>query len=158
ILLVAREVGLVVTCVALFGLVAAWLGSVADSILVSPSNTRRLTTLQLVLAAVGLFVASRGVAFMMRKYVLEAFRTPSGGMQPAILLGDHFFSDKIAFRKRAPARGEILVFDYPERHGQTFAKRIVGIGGDRIEVRSGHLFVNGWEAPRCDAGTWEYTD
>lgn len=116
-------------------------------------------------------VLSLGLAFLVvfafRSSVLEAFKIPSGSMIPTLLVGDHIFVNKFAyglkvpfaewlmdkplyiFRREPPKRGDIIVFKYPrsdtEHGGETiyYIKRVVGIPGDRIEMRDRRLVVNG---------------
>jgi signal peptidase I len=104
------------------------------------------------------FVAPIVVAILLRVLVVEAFKIPSGAMMPTLMVGDHLFADKLVFRKRAPARGEQMIFAYPEHPNQDFVKRVIAVGGDKIEVRGGHPVINGWEVPSCNAGTWSYDD
>jgi signal peptidase I len=95
------------------------------------------------------------IALFLRAFVVEAFKIPSGSMIPTMEVGDHIFVNKfiygirIPFTKlrffdlRPPRRGEVIVFIYPREPDKDFIKRIVGIEGDRIEVRRNVLFVNG---------------
>ena len=108
-----------------------------------------LALLAFLLASIGLTVAAR---WTVRGFMLEAFRIPAGSMAPALLVGDHIFIDKLRYRSQRPERGDIAVFASPEHPEQDFVKRIVGLPGDSIEVRGGHLFVDGREVPRCSLG------
>jgi signal peptidase I len=77
-----------------------------------------------------------------RAFVAEPLRIPSDSMAPTILHGDHVLSDRLTYRFRDPERGELAVFSSPDT-GELTLKRVVGVGGDRIEVRDGVLLVNG---------------
>src|SRR5262249_9147222 len=77
---------------------------------------------------------------------------PSGAMIPTLLVGDHIFVDKLAYRRRAPRYGEVMVFAFPEHREQDFIKRVVVLPGDRLEARSGHPNVNGGTGPFCHVG------
>jgi signal peptidase I len=104
------------------------------------------------------FVVPVLVTIVLRVFVLEAFKVPSGAMMPTVLVGDHVFADKAVFRRREPRRGEVMVFAFPEHPEQDFLKRVVAVGGDRIVVKNGHPVINGWEVPSCAAGKWSYTE
>lgn len=98
--------------------------------------------------AILLAIAIRGAA-------VQAFKIPSGSMLPTLQIGDHLLVAKFLYgvripytavrvlRIRAPARGDIVVFAYPVEDSKDFIKRVMGIPGDRIEVRDKKVFVNG---------------
>jgi signal peptidase I len=112
-----------------------------------------------------------GLALLLRAFVVEAFKIPSGSMLPTLQIGDHLFVNKYLYglrvplthRKflefREPRRGEVVVFIYPREEDKDFIKRIVGVAGDLIEVRQRQLFVNGRPIPRSPvAGPCHYSD
>jgi signal peptidase I len=110
------------------------------------------------------------VALLLRAFVVEAFKIPSGSMIPTLQVGDHIFVNKFIYGLRvpftyyflehnsAPRRGEVIVFVYPQDESKDFIKRIVGVGGDVLEMRNGVLFVNGREVPRCPLRELEYRE
>jgi signal peptidase I len=98
------------------------------------------------------------LAIGLRLFVIEAFKVPSGAMTPSIVPGDHLFAEKGAYRNRAPRRGEVFIFQFPERPAQDFVKRGIAIGGDRLEIRDGHPILNGWQVPFCRVGPYAYVD
>ncbi len=95
------------------------------------------------------------VAFVVRSFVFEAFRIPSGSMIPTLMVGDHIFVNKfiyglrIPFTKihfvnfRTPQRGEAIVFIYPIDESKDFIKRVVGLPGDTILIKGDDVSVNG---------------
>lgn len=95
------------------------------------------------------------VAFVIRSFVIEAFKIPSGSMIPTLMIGDHIFVNKfvyglrIPFTKkrivtfRTPERGEAIVFIYPLDDSKDFIKRAIGLPGDKIKISGDDLFVNG---------------
>jgi signal peptidase I len=88
-----------------------------------------------------------------RSSFADHYVVPSGSMEQTLFPGDRVVVDKRAYGLRipftlvkimpgeAPARGDVIVFDAPD-DGTRLIKRIVAIGGDRLEVRDGHVFVN----------------
>lgn len=134
------------------------LAAAGDTLLVPREKHRSLPTAAIVGLVLGGLVAAQLTAFALRKSVMEAYKVPSGAMMPSVLVGDHFFADKIVYGKRDPRRGEIVVFKYPEHPEQDFVKRAIGIAGDEILVRGKTLLVNGWEVPHCKVGTWSYEE
>jgi signal peptidase I len=96
------------------------------------------------------------IAVLLRAFVVEAFKIPSGSMIPTMEIGDHIFVNKFLygvripfvgvkfFQYRKPERGEVIVFEKPrDPKRRDFIKRIVALAGDTMEVRCGLLHVNG---------------
>jgi signal peptidase I len=90
--------------------------------------------------------ADMGFAF--RRNVAEPFYCPAESMLPNLIKGDRFFVDKQAYRDAGPERGDIIVFLNPKDHRTNFIKRVVGLPGDRVEVRGGEVYLNGEKLPR----------
>lgn len=90
-----------------------------------------------------------------RSAVLEAFRIPSGGMYPTLVILDHVFVSKLAygvFENGVPARGDVIVFVYPysdDDRRVDYAQRVIGLPGDTLAVEAGHAIINGWQVPSC---------
>lgn len=99
----------------------------------------------------GLLVAQ---AFGMRRYLVEAFKIPSGSMIPTLFVGDHVFVEKL----HRAGRADLLVFPSPEHPEEDFVKRIIGLPGDTVRFRDGHPIINGVEVPSCHLGRWSYED
>ena len=88
-------------------------------------------------------------------YIAQATQVPTESMKPTIMVGDHFFLDKVAFPANYPAvmrpwlphrsirRGDIIAFKSPTDGNIPFVKRVIGMPGDTVEVRNKNLFVNG---------------
>ena len=96
------------------------------------------------------FVIILTVAFALvfgfvRPFVLEAFRIPSESMVPTLEVGDRVFVNKFIYRFTEPERGDIVVFESVNGGEEDLIKRVVGVPGDEVEVRSGTLLVNGEE-------------
>jgi signal peptidase I len=124
-----------------------------------PVRKHRPTSVGAVIAfAVAPILIAPVFAMGLRLFVLEAFKVPSGAMIPTIAVGDHLFVDKSVYRRRAPRRGEVFVFKYPEHPEQDFVKRAIAVGGDTLEARGGHPIINGWEVPSCLVGTYRYAE
>jgi len=95
------------------------------------------------------------IVFVLRSFLVEPFKIPSGSMIPTLLVGDFILVNKFAYGIRipvlnrkvievgAPARGDVMVFRYPEDPSLDYIKRVVGLPGDRIEYRNKRLAING---------------
>lgn len=75
---------------------------------------------------------------------VQAFKIPAGSMMPTLLIGDHILVDKSIYRNgRAPQRGDIIVFKFPEDETKDFVKRVIGLPGDTVQIRNKLVYVNG---------------
>ncbi len=84
------------------------------------------------------------ISLSIRAAIAESYIIPTGSMIPTINAGDRVLVNKLIYRFRDPDRGEIVVFNPPEKVGnQPFLKRVVGLPGDTVEVQSGQILVNG---------------
>lgn len=100
------------------------------------------------------------IAFFIRTVAYEPFNIPSGSMIPTLLVGDYLFVSKYSYGysnhslpysprifsgrlfENAPKRGDVAVFKTPRDNSTDFIKRIVGLPGDRIQVKQGRLYIN----------------
>jgi len=100
------------------------------------------------------------IVFVLRSFLVEPFKIPSGSMVPTLLVGDFILVNKYTYGIRipiinrkivdinAPRRGDVMVFRYPEDPSLDYIKRVVGVPGDRIGWIDKRLIINGLEAPR----------
>jgi len=113
------------------------------------------------------------IALLLRAFVVEAFKIPSGSMIPTLQVGDHIFVNKFLFGARVPftnikllhhirepRRGEVIVFIYPVDPDKDFIKRIVAIPGDTVQVcAGGQVSINNQPLRReLQPGPCEYDD
>jgi signal peptidase I len=139
---------------------------------VQPENTPVPSRAAAIREQVTTLVLAVAIAMSIRAMVIEPFRIPSGSMFPTLLIGDHLFVNKFIYGARipfthyrlpgirAPKRGDVVVFEVarvqdrrggggivpadrrPEAYREDFVKRIVGLPGDRVEVRNDTLYIN----------------
>ena len=95
------------------------------------------------------------IAFFIRTFIIQAFKIPSGSMKPTLQIGDHILVTKFIYGVKIPIirktfvsisepkRGDMVVFIYPEDRSKDFVKRVIGIGGDNIEIRNKKIYLNG---------------
>jgi signal peptidase I len=94
------------------------------------------------------------LALFVRTWVFQAFKIPTGSMEPNLLVGDHLIVNKMIFAPAANAveraimpsrdirRGDVVVFKYPEEPDRDYIKRVIGLPGDRLELRHKKIYIN----------------
>ncbi len=94
------------------------------------------------------------LAMVIRAFVVQAFKIPTGSMRPTLLEGDillvnkFIYGPKIPFTDsrlpavRQPRRGDVVVFIYPENPKKDFIKRLIGLPGERVEIKNGTVYIN----------------
>ena len=107
------------------------------------------------------------IVFILRGFIVEPFRIPSGSMLPSLYIGDFILVNKFAYGIRlpvwnkkiietgSPERGDVVVFRYPRDPSLDYIKRIVGLPGDHIAYYNKVLYVNGKPVQREFSGQYE---
>jgi signal peptidase I len=102
---------------------------------------------------------------LIRTFLFQPFNIPAGSMKPTLLVGDYFFVSKYAYGYSRytwpfappssgriwgsePARGDVVAFLLPRDNATVYIKRVVGLPGDSIQMKSGELYINGTPVPR----------
>ena len=99
------------------------------------------------------------VVFVLRSFLFEPFKIPSGSMIPTLLIGDLILVNKFTYGVRlpvihtkitegnAPQRGDVMVFRYPPQPSLDYIKRVIGVPGDEVAYLNKRLTINGKEVP-----------
>lgn len=94
------------------------------------------------------------IAVVVRTFVVQAYKIPSQSMVPTLLVGDHLLVCKFLYGVKIPVlrriiipvaqpkRGDIVVFEYPMDRSKDYIKRVIGVEGDKIEIKNKNLFIN----------------
>ncbi len=103
------------------------------------------------------------LALFIRTFIIQAFKIPSGSMEPTLLIGDHILVSKFSYGvhipnvipfihlklfpdivlfSEMPERGDIIVFKFPKNEQRDFIKRVIGLPGDLIQVKSQKVYIN----------------
>lgn len=103
---------------------------------------------------------------VLRSFVVEPFRIPSGSMMPTLLVGDFILVNKFAYGIRLPVlnskvlevgepeHGDVVVFRYPQDPGVDYIKRVVGVPGDRVAYYNKTVYINGQPAEQDSLGIY----
>lgn len=77
-----------------------------------------------------------------KKMVVQSYTISSGAMKSTLFIGDHFFVNKYSYLFSQPKRGDIVLFPFPEDPSKELIFRVIGLSGDKIEIREKKLFIN----------------
>jgi len=106
------------------------------------------------------------IVLLLRSFLVEPFRIPSGSMMPTLLSGDFILVNKYAYGIRLPVinskvvdlgepqRGDVIVFRFPRDESIDYIKRVVGVPGDHIQYHNKTLLINGQQVAQVPAGTY----
>jgi len=106
------------------------------------------------------------IVLLLRSFLVEPFRIPSGSMMPTLLAGDFILVNKYAYGIRLPVlnkkvvdigdpqRGDVVVFRFPLDPSTDYIKRVVGVPGDHIVYNNKTLVINGKKVPQIPAGSY----
>ena len=109
------------------------------------------------------------LVFVIRTFIVEPFKIPSGSMMPTIIAGDFIavnkFSyglrlpvfNKLIFETGSPQRGDVFVFHYPKDPSIDYIKRVIGLPGDNIKYENKKLFVNDVEVSQTYTSIYKYS-
>jgi signal peptidase I len=100
-------------------------------------------------------IAAVLIALLITTFIVKMYKIPSRSMVPTLLVGDQLVVNKFIYGIKIPyfrntilsitdpQRGDIVVFIYPQDRSLDFIKRVIGTGGDKIEIKDKNIFING---------------
>lgn len=116
------------------------------------------------------------IALVVRTFTFQPYNIPSGSMIPTLLVGDYLFASKFAYGysrysfpidlplfsgrilARPPHQGDVVIFKYPQDNSTDYIKRLIGLPGDRLQVRDGQLYIDDKPVPRRQIDDYVDTD
>lgn len=108
------------------------------------------------------------IAVVIRTFLFEPFKIPSGSMYPTLYVGDYLFVSKYTYGyskhsfpfsmplfegriwESTPKRGDVVVFKFPQDNRTDYIKRIIGLPGDKLKLLKGRLYINGERVERLE--------
>jgi signal peptidase I len=98
------------------------------------------------------------LALLIRAFVIQAFKIPSGSMKPTLLVGDHILVNKFIYGIKlripftalnyslipisSPKRNDVVVFIFPKETNKDFIKRVIGLPGDTVQIKNKQVYIN----------------
>jgi len=140
----------------------------ASRIAASPVPERPSSNVWRAAGVVALTSAAALAALLFRHIAFEADRVTGTSMLPTLSPGDCVIASRSSYAVSVPGsvrrvetgrprRGDLVVFEHAsDGNVEHYVKRVIGLPGDRVRMRAGHPFINDWQVPSCDAGTYFY--
>ncbi len=146
-LVLPNKIGLVLTLLLFVGF---YIFCILDAIRI-PSRNKSTYTLKkynrwyvyLICWILSAFLIQPLLSFAIKGHFIQAYKIPSGAMIPTLQIGDQILTKKKFLLGDSINRGDIVTFPYPEDPSKIFIKRVIGIGGEKLEIKGKHVFING---------------
>ena len=105
------------------------------------------SALRELLSWIQIIVIAAVVAFVLNNFLIANSRVPTGSMENTIMTGDRVIGSRLSYRFGEPKRGDVIIFHWPDDEKMLFVKRIIGMPGDKVTIRDGHVYLNDSETP-----------
>lgn len=93
------------------------------------------------------FASALVVALLLKNYVIINADIPTGSMENTIMPGNRLIGSRLSYLKDGPERGDIVIFRYPDNEEELYVKRVIGLPGETVDIRDGHIYIGGSEVP-----------
>lgn len=82
------------------------------------------------------------LALIIRTFFVQAYKIPTGSMNPTLVEGDRILVNKLIYRFRKPERGEVIVFKFPENPRLAYIKRLIGLEFENLQIHNGKIYLD----------------
>lgn len=124
----------------LFVWLDAFIGAVKSKVItLKPYNKWYL---YLIVILISSFVIQPLVRSSIKNNIARAYKIPSSGMEPTLLVGDHLIANMEIYKREKPKRGDIVIFVYPKDPSKDFIKRVIGLEGEKVGMINNKIYVN----------------
>lgn len=86
-------------------------------------------------------------ALFIKSYVIINANIPSGSMENTIMTGDRLFGNRLAYKKKEPKRGDIIIFKFPDDETENYVKRVIGLPNETVYIENGKIYIDGSDTP-----------
>lgn len=93
------------------------------------------------------FASALVVALLLKNYVIINADIPTGSMENTIMPGNRLIGSRLSYLRDGPERGDIVIFRYPDNEEELYVKRVIGLPGETVDIRDGHIYIGGSEVP-----------
>ncbi len=110
-------------------------------------DEKKRTARKEVFSWIRMFATVIVVVFVLTHFIIINARVPSGSMENTIMTHDRLIGFRFSYWFEEPKRGDIILFEYPVDEKQIYIKRIIGLPGETVEIRDGHIYIDGSDEP-----------
>lgn len=96
---------------------------------------------------VKILAAAAAIALFLNTFIIANSRVPSASMETTIMTKDRVIGSRLSYLFGDPERGDIVIFHFPDDEKIYYVKRIIGLPGDTVDIKDGHVYLNGSEEP-----------
>ena len=90
-----------------------------------------------------IIAAAFAISLFINNFLILNARVPTGSMIPTIEIKDRIIGNRLAYNKKSPARGDVIIFYFPDDETQKYVKRVIGLPGETVEIIDGKVFIDG---------------
>ena len=109
------------------------------------------TFMQEVMSWIGTIIFALIMAFLITKFIIVNAVIPSGSMETTIMTGDRIIANRLVYDFSSPERYDIAVFKFPDHTDTLYIKRVIGMPGDKVEIRDNQIYINDSQEPLIDS-------
>ena len=109
----------------------------------APRAEKKRKALGTVLEIVIIVAAAFAIAMLVQAFLVKPFTIHQVSMEPTLIEGDRILINRLTYHFRDPKNGDVIVFHSPVKQGEDLVKRVIAVGGDRVSVSGGKVYVNG---------------
>lgn len=92
-----------------------------------------------------IIIIAIGIAFICNQFIIVNAKVPTGSMKDTIMEGNRLIGFRLSYLFSEPKRLDVVIFKYPDDETQNYVKRVIGLPGDVVVIKQGHVYVNGEE-------------
>ena len=96
-----------------------------------------------IISDVAIILIALAIGLFLNKYVIANAQVPSSSMETTVMAGDRIFVNRLSYAFAEPQRRDIVTFIYPDDGETLYLKRVMGLPGEEIQGRGGHIYING---------------
>lgn len=94
-----------------------------------------------------ILAAAAVIALVLNTCIIANSKVPTPSMENTIMAGDRVIGSRLSYRFGDPQRGDVIIFHWPDDESTYFVKRIIGLPGDTVDIKNGHVYLNGSDTP-----------
>ena len=96
---------------------------------------------------IGTMALGVAIALLLKNFVIINATVPTGSMENTILPGDDLLGSRLSYTFSDPARGDVVIFKYPDNENEKYIKRIIGLPGELVQIKDSKVYINGSSVP-----------